>query len=823
MPNIHLICNAHLDPVWMWEWDEGAAAAISTFRTAADICEKFDHFIFNHNEAVLYEWIEQFEPTLFARIQKLVEAGKWHIMGGWYIQPDCNMPSGESMLRQIQAGRNYFAEKFHVAPTTAINFDPFGHSQGLVQLMQKTGFDSYIFCRGIDNGTYNQPFIWEGYGGSRLMAIRIPGYNSPLGKAAEYIKARAEGVNGDMPYMVLWGVGDHGGGPSHQDVADLEAVLGQNGDNVILHSVPETYFDELKSKMDSLPVVSKGLNPSMVGCYTSQSRIKQTHRLLENELLLTEKICTHAALQGYIQYPDDSILAAQRDLLFSEFHDVLPGSSVQPVEEASLRKMQHGLEHLAMERTKAFFALCAGQPQANPGEIPVVVYNPHPFTVKALIECEFQLADQNWADNFTITPVTQNGVALPSQNIKENANLNLDWRKRVAFWAELAPSQINRFDCITQTIDAKPKMPEVDGSQDICLNNERISVRIDRSTGMLASYVVDGKEMIGSQQMRLLVIADNEDPWGMTVNSYRNVIGQFAPMSPERTAQFCGVRASELPATRIIEHGDVMTTVESCLEFEHSQAHIQYIIPTQGTEVEIRLNLFWNEKDRMCKLAVCRDGELARTIGQVMYGTEELAASGDELVAQKWVAQQYADGCSMSLVNDGTYGLSIEPDGDLRLSLLRSAAFTGHPIGDRPIMPADRYMPRIDQGERHFKFWLNAGAADERMMNIDREALAHNEKPVVLSFFPNGDGEAPLPNMICDGEGVQVTALQFIEGGSALLMRLFNPTDQQLSSTLSIPSLNAQFTVDIKPLELQAFRIENPSGAVSSCNLLGQV
>ncbi|MBQ0009832.1 MAG: hypothetical protein KBS76_01860, partial [Ruminococcus sp.] len=147
MSNLHLICNAHIDPVWLWELDEGVAETLSTFRVAADFCESYNGFIFNHNEAMLYEWVEEYDPALFARIQKLVREDKWHIMGGWYLQPDCNLPSGESFVRQILAGKNYFMDKFGVEPKTVINFDAFGHSRGLVQIMKKSGYDSYIFCR----------------------------------------------------------------------------------------------------------------------------------------------------------------------------------------------------------------------------------------------------------------------------------------------------------------------------------------------------------------------------------------------------------------------------------------------------------------------------------------------------------------------------------------------------------------------------------------------------------------------------------------------------------------------------------------------------
>lgn len=107
MKKLHLICNAHLDPVWMWDWDDGMATALATFYAACELADEYD-YIFCHNEAFLYETVRQNDPALFARIQELVKAGKWHIMGGWYLQPDCNLPSGESFMRQALFGQAYF-------------------------------------------------------------------------------------------------------------------------------------------------------------------------------------------------------------------------------------------------------------------------------------------------------------------------------------------------------------------------------------------------------------------------------------------------------------------------------------------------------------------------------------------------------------------------------------------------------------------------------------------------------------------------------------------------------------------------------------------
>ncbi|MBU0608519.1 MAG: alpha-mannosidase, partial [Armatimonadetes bacterium] len=405
---LHLICNAHLDPVWLWEWEEGAAEAISTFRVAADLCESFKGFIFNHNEVILYEWVEEYEPALFKRIQKLVRQGKWHIMGGWFLQPDCNMPSGESFVRQALYGRRYFAEKFGVRPTTALNFDPFGHSVGLPQILAKSGYDSYLFCR-PGQGDCPLPadrFEWVGCDGSSVRAVRMVHYNSPLGKAREKVESMAQAMTEGAPNMPIpWGVGDHGGGPSRGDVADLQALIKERPDLKIVHSTPEAYFADLAASGAKLPRHQGDLNPWAVGCYTSQVRIKQLHRRLENDLYALEKMATAAWQAKLMDYPAEEMRPALRDLLVSEFHDILPGSSQQEVEEMSLRVLSHGIEIVSRLKARAFFALAAGQPQAKAGEIPVMVYNPHPFPVRTTVECEFQLADQNWQDAFTLPVV----------------------------------------------------------------------------------------------------------------------------------------------------------------------------------------------------------------------------------------------------------------------------------------------------------------------------------------------------------------------------------------------------------------------------------
>ncbi len=223
----------------MWDWQEGATAALATFYQAAELADEFD-YVFCHNEAVLYEFVEKHDPALFKRIQEHVKAGKWHIMGGWYLQPDCHIPSGEAFVRQIRLGQEYFKSRFGKTPTTAINFDSFGHSVGLVQILKKCGYDSYIFCRPMPEMLElpDNVFNWVGLDGSKIKACRFEDdtiYCSGFGTSKADILRKIEGWKDKEIGITLWGVGNHGGNPSRKDLRDIEEMI-KTADYEILHS-----------------------------------------------------------------------------------------------------------------------------------------------------------------------------------------------------------------------------------------------------------------------------------------------------------------------------------------------------------------------------------------------------------------------------------------------------------------------------------------------------------------------------------------------------------------------------------------------------------
>jgi len=202
--------------------------------------------------------------------------------------------------------------------------------------------------------------------------------------------------------MFLWGIGNHGGGPSREDLAKIQLRILNSGSKKdeggweIRHSWPEEYFGWLEQNRGKLEKFDRDLNPWAVGCYTSMARVKRMHRELEETYYFTEKILTHAVVAGLMKYPRTELREALEDLLFCEFHDILPGSGIPEVETYALQRMSHGLEILSRLKARAFFKLLAGQPSARKDEFPILVYNPEPYDIEETLIVELQGPEPNW-------------------------------------------------------------------------------------------------------------------------------------------------------------------------------------------------------------------------------------------------------------------------------------------------------------------------------------------------------------------------------------------------------------------------------------------
>lgn len=799
---IHLVCNAHLDPIWLWRWDEGAAEALSTFRVAADFCDDYDGFVFNHNEVILYEWVEKYEPELFERIKKLVKQGKWKIMGGWYLQPDCNMPSGESFIRQIEYGRKYFKEKFGAEPKTAINFDPFGHTRGLVQILKKTGFENYVFAR---PDMEQDDFIWRGFDGSDVKAFSLyHGYGctrgAVYGRIDETVKAFPEKEN----ILITWGIGNHGGGPSREDMELIKKYIEEHKELEVIHSDCDSYFETIDKS--NLKVYEEPLRPSMVGCYTSMVRIKQANRRIENKMELMQRMLAQSGAES----DKKEIESAEKALMLCQFHDVLPGSMMESAEEDSIRRLGHAEEICDRYITKAFFKLCRGQKKSD-GEIPVFVYNPLPYKVKRIVEIEVNLADQNWNEGeCTIANIkNEKGEYVLSQNEKEESSIPLDWRKKYVFEAELEPMRINRFNCELEVIkDYKPECDAKITDDYINFENKYMSVAINKNTGLIDKYEINGKNMFKSPSALIEVMNDDEDPWGMNVNEFNDKCGEFKLLSPEEIGKFIGYPESVGESVRIVENGDVRMKVEAVFGYENSTASVIYTMPKNGKYIDINIVMYSNNVNKMYKLTFDTTVQNGKFMGQTAFGSEELKADGSEQTFQKWCGTVNEDG-GLYIINGGTYGGSAINE-KLSISLLRTPGYSAFPIGDREIMPKNRVMPHIDMGKREFNFRLICE-------NADYEAEVYNMPIYALSFFPSGNGEKCGFEFETDNKNILLSSMKQTDKG--LLFRLFNTKGSEEKANVTLGE--KIFEINFGSFEVKTY-VADETG-IAETDMLGNV
>lgn len=773
MKKLHLICNAHLDPIWQWTWDEGISAAIATFKSAADLCDGFD-YVFCHGESLLYEAIEKYAPDLFERIQKHVKSGKWHIIGGTYLQPDVLMPNGETLVRQISTGQAYFKEKFNTTPTVAANFDSFGHSVGLVQILKKNGYIGYLICRPRGGEQFKYPsrfFEWIGPDGSKITASETFSYNSMLGKAAEKITECAKGkpvgmlgsdtvavtsngVEEDVDY-VLWGVGNHGGGPSRKDLSDIAAL--EISGTEIIHSTPEALF------ADNIRVggsVSTSLVTCMPGCYSSMARVKQGFRKAESLFYATEKMLAAAHLAG-LKVDCTDLKAAEKRLLLTTFHDILPGTAVEEGESEAMGLISAADKALRDYRTHAFLYLTMNERAAAEGEFPIFVFNYQPSAVKSLVEVEFSLADQNWSEEYCLNPkiFDESGRELPCQLIKEESTLNLDWRKKIVFEAELLPLGVTRFTVKVFESPIKDKK----------------AVPVSDISAALSS------QKLLSAPATLEMYDDTADPWGM---SERELSGmgsspvEFSLMTEEQARMFCAVK-SPIPPVRIVEDGDVYTAVEALYKCESSRAALEYKLYKNQPFVDIKLRLEFCDKNKLVRIKIPVPESLyGDAVGDGPYVWEKKSAHG-ELSFQKWLGTSNGNGKIFAVINDGVYAGKVE-DGFIYLTLVRGAGYCFHPIGDKELYPQDRYLPRIDAG----KYTYNLRIMSASVAEITRQAEGFNQPPYAVNVFPTGkDNRADYPRISVSGE-VITSVIKETDGG--YVIRVYNPDDTENAFHVSI-------------------------------------
>ena len=790
MPTVHLICNAHLDPVWQWQWEEGCAEALSTFSTAVELLREHPTLIFNHNEALLYHWVKDYAPGLFGQIQELVAAGRWAISGGWYLQPDVNLPGTESLIRQMAVGRRFFRAHFAVEPQVAYNFDSFGHSAGLPQLLRQAGFQMYIHMRpqAPELELPSDLYRWRGLDGSEILALRIAVglYHTERHNIEERLQQGVElalKLNRDVP--VFWGIGDHGGGPTREDLRRIDDFIAQEKRVAIVHSTPDRLYEALRAAGQSAPLVAGDLQRVFTGCYTSLARLKRQAVRSLGILRQTEALRAASWWQLQQPYPTAQLDEAWRDHLFNDFHDILPGTCIEPAEQDALglyARVAESCRRLAFGAATAFNA-----GQTVPAYIPVTILNSNVALRRLPVEVECMLdLRPKWSGLWHLRLVDMQGRELPCQEEQPESLLPFNgWRRKVAFVAELPALGAAHYQLQIQEGEVMPTS-----------STPALRHRLDPALGLVTSLEAgDHRECLAGPLLKPLVVDDPGDSWGTDQWAYRNIIGDFAFVPGSLTT---------------LATGPIRTITETVHAFGHSRIVLHTIAYSGIAVLEFRLRIHWSEERRRLKLSIPTVFNSRAALCEVPGGVWSRPTDGQEHVHGRWLMLEGVAGekpTALAVIHEGLHGFDVK-EGEIRLSMLRGAAYC-HEQGFRlGATPTRKFM---DQGIHNVRLLVIAddpakvrlgvaGLAD--WISAPPRAFAH--LPIGAGAGAGGQGLSGLLEAI--PQSVTVLACKPSWDGQALVLRLQETCGA--SAELRDPLDRGASRFSFRPFEIKTLRLE---------------
>ena len=790
-PTLHLICNAHLDPVWQWRWEEGCAEALSTFNVAADVLEENPGLVFNHNEAVLYQWVREYAPDLFRRIQALVKAGRWCISGGWFLQPDVNLPDIESILRQVTAGRAFFHEHFGVTPHVAYNFDSFGHSAGLPQLLVQSGYEMYVHMRPQLQDNLTLPsdlYRWRGADGSELLALRIAVglYHTERDNIVERLEegaALALKLNRDVP--VFWGIGDHGGGPTRIDLQRIDEFMKREKRVAIVHSTTERLYTALREIGRQAPVVEGELQRVFTGCYTSLSRVKRQAVKSFGCVAQTEALRAATWWQRNQDYPQASLNEAWRDHTFNDFHDILPGSCTEPAEQDALALYGKVNETARRLRLGAAASFNVGPPRSL--YIPVTVLNTNPACTRVPVEVESMLdLRPKWTGKWHLQLRALDGQLVPCQEEQPESLLPFNgWRRKVSFMADLPQLGVKHYNL---------EIHEGERVQESAA--PALAHGANAATGLVTSLDAGGgRECLRGPLLQALVMADTADSWGTERSSYREVVGGFECVSG---------------SVMVIERGPIRTITESQHRFGRSRIVLHTVAHAGWPVLEFRLRIHWLEERCRLKLALPTVFNSPSIRCEVPGAVVSRPADGQEHVHRRWLqveGQVAGRPTALAVVHDGFHGYDFQ-DGEIRLSVLRSAAYCheqGFKLAD---LPTRKFA---DLGVHEVRLLVTAGDTPAVRASVTGLADWLTVPPAVYAHLPIGpaSGDKADPSLLqLSPPSIRLLACKQSFDGQALVVRLQEVTGQARPASLKLVGMTAPATLAFKPYEIKTLRFE---------------
>lgn len=801
---LYMIGNAHLDPVWLWTWQEGYQEVKATFRSALDRMKEYEDFIFTSSSAAYYEWVEQNEPSMFEEIKERVKEGRWVIVGGWWIQPDCNAPSGESFVRQGLYAQQYFLEKFGVMAQTGYNVDSFGHNGMLPQILKKSGMDNYVFMRPgrHEKGLDSETFTWKSVDGSEVTAFRIPfeyctwpkDMVEHVNRCAGEIKDQRNGI------MCFYGVGNHGGGPTKQNIDSIHELNTKEEFPTLILSTPDEYFKDVKKSGRALPTVYGELLHHSSGCYSAHSEVKYLNRKAENRLIAAEKFSVMANVLTGIGYPKDKYTESWKNVLFNQFHDIMAGTSIEQAYVDARESYGASLHAAACGLNSAIQSLSWNiDIPMEEGMKPIVVFNPNSFNGKFEVEMESIALKEG------MILVDENENEIPMQLVQSQASCN--GRCKLCFIAELPSFGYRTYRLVIRET-RKDFVPVV--STDTMAENEWFKITFDPKTGYINSLFQkkEQAEFFSSPAAIPAVMEDTSDTWSHGVRIFDKEIGRFNAVTVQR-----------------IEHGPVKALIRVTSEYGHSRLIQDFSIYKELDFVSVKTTVDWHERWAMLKMQFPMNMNYLRGSYEIPYGVSQREPNAEEYPVQSFMDLEGTNPgletkmIGLSILNDGKASCSASGK-KVSLTVLRSPIYAHH----EPYEPKSNLeYVYMDQGVQTFTYALYPHSGSWEDAKTIQRSNELNQKPIAI-FETYHAGKLPQKGSFAQitNDNIILSAMKLAEDGSNdIIVRLYETAKRHTTTRLTIPSLDLDIELNFTPCEIKTLRVlKDGSKKVMENNLI---
>ncbi len=798
---VYAVGNSHIDMAWLWPWTETVEVVRDTFTTATQLGREYPDFTYAASTAQAFLWLEEKYPALFRQLQQRVKEGKWELVGGMWVEPDLNLPDGESLVRQLLYGTRYFKGRFGVDVNLGWNPDSFGYNWQLPQIYKRSGFDRFVTQKMSWNETTVFPhklFWWQAPDGSRVLTYFPHRYNEgvdPVEIAGDIAAwAPATGFPG---VLHLYGVGDHGGGPTRAMLDELERLRAPNAIFPrIQYSTAGRFFDELEKQVKSGALKPPVWNNELYleyhrGCYTTQSETKKLIRESEVQLQNAEKFSSLAFLH-HLPYPGAQLERSWRRVLFDHFHDIMPGSGIavnykDAAENLNTAKLEDG----AVLRD-SLHALAAQVNTLGEGT-PFVIFNSLSWPRAASVVLEVPSP----ATSVKLEVRDAANRVLLSQPAGDAAGMT---RLRVEVLLPALGYATVHVVPVAAARAAESSL-KVTGNT---LENGFLRMTLDPKTGCITSLIAKTANASdpgvsrpsGAPPLSRPPLARQGGIETLAPNSCGNLLQTFVDKPARQDAWEIKFDEQHWELTHpeevtLSERGPLRAAFRIRHRFQNSTITQLVSLEAGSPRVEIETAVDWHEHHILLKAGVTSDAKAERATFEIPYGTIQRPTTRNtpaeramfEVPALRW-GDLSDNAHGVSLLNASKYGYDAVGS-VLRVSLLRSATYPNGREDDPDAV--------TDQGHHEFTYALLPHAGDWKTGGTMRQGYELNYPALVFAGQTHA-GPLPARHSFAQLEPANVilTVMKKAEDDDALLFRFYEFAGKPADVKLQLPASAAE-------------------------------